>query len=77
MLLSPHGVWWHPSRSVNPLMSLTGHPVVAVPTGLRSNGEPLGIMLAGQLYGEGNLLAVAQRLLEETGFDKKRPPLFS
>ncbi len=77
VLLSPHGVWWHPSRSVNPLMSLTGHPVVAVPTGLRSNGEPLGIMLAGQLYGEGNLLAVAQRLLEETGFDKKRPPLFS
>ncbi len=77
VVLSPHGVWWHPSRSISPLTSLTGHPVVALPTGLRSNGEPLGVMLAGQLYQEGDLLAVAQRLLEATGFDKKHPPLFS
>jgi Asp-tRNA(Asn)/Glu-tRNA(Gln) amidotransferase A subunit family amidase len=77
VVLSPHGVWWHPSRSLNPIMSLTGHPSVAVPTGLRSNGEPLGVTLAGHLYREGELLAVAQRLLEATGFHEKHPPLFS
>ncbi|TDJ04687.1 MAG: hypothetical protein E2O71_12870 [Deltaproteobacteria bacterium] len=77
VVLSPHGLWWHPSRSLNPLTSLTGHPVVAVPTGLGSNGEPLGVTLAGHLYREGELLAVAQRLLEATGFQEKHPPLFS
>ena len=77
VVLSPHGLWWHPSRSLNPLTSLTGHPVVAVPTGLGSNGEPLGVTLAGHLYREGELLAVAQRLLEATGFHQKHPPLFS
>ena len=77
VVLSPHGVWWHPSRSLSPLTSLTGHPVVAVPTGLSSNGQPLGVMLAGHLYREGELLAVAQRLLEATGFHEKHPPLFS
>lgn len=77
VVLSPHGVWWHPSKSLNPIMSLTGHPSVAVPTGLRSNGQPLGVTLGGHLYREGELLAVAQRLLEATGFQEMRPPLFS
>lgn len=77
VVLAPHGVWWHPGRSLNPLTSLTGHPVVAVPTGLRSNGQPLGVTLAGHLYREGELLAVAQHLLEATGFHSQRPPRFS
>ena len=76
VVVSPHGVWWDPRRSLNPLTSLTGHPVVAVPTGLRSNGQPLAVLLAGRLYREGELLAVAQHLLEATGFPAKRPPLF-
>ena len=77
VVLSPHGIWWHPHLSPSPLTSLTGHPVVAVPTGLGSNGEPFGVTLIGHLYREGELLSVAQRLLEATGFDKQRPPLFS
>jgi Asp-tRNA(Asn)/Glu-tRNA(Gln) amidotransferase A subunit family amidase len=77
VVLSPYGVWWDPRRSLNPLTSLTGHPVVAVPTGLRSNGQPLAVLLAGRLYREGELLAVAQHLLEATGFPAERPPLFS
>ena len=77
VVLSPHGIWWHPLLSPSPLTSLTGHPVVAVPTGLASNGEPFGVTLIGHLYREGELLSVAQRLLEATGFDKQRPPLFS
>jgi Asp-tRNA(Asn)/Glu-tRNA(Gln) amidotransferase A subunit family amidase len=77
VVLSPHGIWWHPHLSPSPLTSLTGHPVVAVPTGLGSNGEPLGVTLVGHLYREGEVLSVAQRLLEATGFHEKRPPLFS
>ncbi len=77
VVLSPHGVWWHPRLSLNALSSTTGHPVVAVPTGLRSSGTPLGVTLMGRLYREGDLLAVAQRLLEATGFMEQRPPNFS
>ncbi len=76
VVVSPYGVWWDPNRSLNPLTSLTGHPVVAVPTGLRSNGQPLAVILGGQLYREGELLAVAQYLLESSGFHEMRPPLF-
>ena len=73
----PHGVWWHPSQGLNALTSFTGHPGVSVLIGLRSNGQPLAVTLAGHLYREGELLAVAQRLLEATGFADHRPPLFS
>lgn len=68
---------WDPSRSGNPLTSLTGHPVVAVPTGLASDGTPLGVTLTGRLYREGEILALAQWLLETTGFDRERPRRFS
>lgn len=76
VVISPYGVWWDPNRGLNPLTSLTGHPVVAVPTALRSNGQPMAVLLAGQLYQEGKLLAVAQHLLEASGFQGRRPPLF-
>jgi Asp-tRNA(Asn)/Glu-tRNA(Gln) amidotransferase A subunit family amidase len=65
-----------PERSLNPLTSLTGHPVVAVPTGLAADGTPMGVTLMGRLYREGELLSVAQRILEATGFDQERPPRF-
>jgi Asp-tRNA(Asn)/Glu-tRNA(Gln) amidotransferase A subunit family amidase len=77
VVLAPHGVWWHPRLSLNAVSSSTGHPVVAVPTGLRSNGTPLGVTLMGRLYREGDLLSVAQRLLDATGFAEERPRLFS
>ena len=77
VVLSPHGVSWHPRLSLNALSSTTGHPVVAIPTGLRANGMPLGVTLMGRLYREGDLLAVAQRLLEATRFSEQRPAGFS
>ena len=77
VVVAPHGVWWHPSQGLNALTSFTGHPGVSVLIGLRSNGQPLAVTLAGHLYREGELLAVAQRLLEATGFADHRPPLFS
>ncbi len=77
VVLSPHGTWWHPRLGLNALSSTTGHPVVAVPTALGPSGRPLGVTLMGRLYDEGRLLAVAQRLLEASGFTEHRPPLFS
>ena len=77
VVVAPYGLWWHPSRSLNALTSLTGHPVVGLPTNLGSNGQPLGVTLAGHLYREGELLAVAQRLLQASGYPRRRPPLFS
>jgi Asp-tRNA(Asn)/Glu-tRNA(Gln) amidotransferase A subunit family amidase len=74
VVLAPHGMWWHPRLGLNALTSTTGHPVVAIPTGLRSDGLPTGVTLMGRLYQEGALLAVAQRLLDATGFSDLRPP---
>lgn len=36
----------------------------------------MAVILGGQLYREGELLAVAQHLLESSGFNEMRPPLF-
>ena len=36
--------------SLNPVMSLTGHPSIAVPNGFRANGSPAGVMFSGHLY---------------------------
>jgi Asp-tRNA(Asn)/Glu-tRNA(Gln) amidotransferase A subunit family amidase len=62
--------------SLNPVMSLTGHPSIAVPNGLRSNGSPAGVMFSGHLYREGDVIALAkawQDLAEPIG----NPPLFA
>jgi Asp-tRNA(Asn)/Glu-tRNA(Gln) amidotransferase A subunit family amidase len=76
VVIAPYGVWWHPSRSLNALTSLTGHPVVGIPTTLGADGQPLGVVAAGRLYREGELLSVAQWLIEETGYRQHRPPRF-
>jgi Asp-tRNA(Asn)/Glu-tRNA(Gln) amidotransferase A subunit family amidase len=62
--------------SLNPVMSLTGHPSIAVPNGLKSNGSPTGVMFSGHLYREGDVMALAkawQDAAEPLGV----PPLFA
>ena len=62
--------------SLNPVMSLTGHPSIAVPNGFRSNGSPTGVMFSGHLYREGDVIALAkawQDAAEQIG----PPPLFA
>jgi len=61
--------------SLNPITSLTGHPAVAVPTGFRDNGTPTGFTLAGRLYDEAGLLAVARVIESATGLGGRRPAL--
>lgn len=58
------------------LTNLTGHPAIALPNGHRSDdGTPTSITYVGRLFGETDLLNVASRWQEETGYHRKRPTL--
>jgi Asp-tRNA(Asn)/Glu-tRNA(Gln) amidotransferase A subunit family amidase len=55
--------------------NLTGHPAVILPNGFRENGTPVSITFLGDLFEEGNMLAVARAYQEATDFHLKRPAL--
>jgi Asp-tRNA(Asn)/Glu-tRNA(Gln) amidotransferase A subunit family amidase len=59
------------------LTNLTGHPTVVLPNGFRRAGDretPAALTFTGRLFGEVELLAVAQAYQEATGFHLRRPP---
>lgn len=59
------------------ITNLTGHPTVCLPNGFVSRGGfevPTSITFTGRLFGESELLAVAQAYQEATGHHRKRPP---
>jgi len=60
--------------SLNPVMSLTGHPSIAVPNGFRSNGSPAGVMFSGHLYREGDVVAIAKAWQDATAGGVTHPP---
>ena len=58
--------------------NLTGHPTVVLPNGFRKSGGaevPRAITFTGRLYGETELLAVADAYQRATGFHLRRPPM--
>ena len=57
------------------LTNLTGHPALALPTGLGEDGLPTTITLTGRLYDEAMILALGRAFQQETDFHKARPPL--
>ncbi len=60
------------------ITNLTGHPSVCLPNGFTSPDRvevPRAITFTGRLYGETELLSVAQAYQLETGHHLKRPPL--
>jgi len=57
--------------------NLTGHPCVVVPNGFNDKGRPTSISFVGQLYGDGNTLAIARAFQEATGWHKQYPPEFN
>jgi len=59
------------------LTNLTGHPVVSVPDGFRSNGTPTSFTLIGKLFGEAAILELAQQYQLRSGWYQHHPPLFS
>ncbi len=58
------------------LTNLTGHPCVVVPNGFRlSDGTPTSLTFTGRLFGENDLLAVAELFQRATDFHTRRPKL--
>ena len=66
-----------PSFAGNGLLlgNLTGHPSVVVPNGFSKAGTPTSICFIGKLFGEAQLLAVAKRYQDVTGFHRQHPNL--
>ncbi len=62
--------------SLNPVMSLTGHPSIAIPNGFRADGTPTAVMFSGHLYREGDLIALAAAWQKATGQAEQQPPRF-
>jgi Asp-tRNA(Asn)/Glu-tRNA(Gln) amidotransferase A subunit family amidase len=62
--------------SINPVMSLTGHPSIAVPSGILPGGAPAGVMFSGQLYRDGELLLLARAFERAAAPADRRPPGF-
>jgi len=57
--------------------NLTGHPCVVVPNGFNEKGTPTSISFIGNLYEDGNVLAVAKAYQRATGWYKQYPPKFT
>jgi aspartyl-tRNA(Asn)/glutamyl-tRNA(Gln) amidotransferase subunit A len=54
--------------------SMSGNPVVGLPSGLSGQGLPMAVQLVGAAFAEGRLLALAGWCEKELGF-KEMPPL--
>jgi amidase len=63
--------------SINPVMSLTGHPSISVPSGFTSRGSPMSVMFSGQLYRDGELLTLARAFEAAIKLDPRVPPSFA
>jgi Asp-tRNA(Asn)/Glu-tRNA(Gln) amidotransferase A subunit family amidase len=60
------------------ITNLTGHPTVVLPNGFRKSGAaevPTALTFTGRLFGEAELLAVAEAFQQATGHHRKRPQL--
>ncbi|WP_067036453.1 amidase [Allomuricauda sp. CP2A] len=56
--------------------NLTGHPVIAIPTGLDKENHPTSMTFVGNLYDEASILLLAKAFQEQTAFDELHPPGF-
>ena len=57
------------------LGNLTGHPCVVLPNGFTTNNTPTSVCFIGRLFGEAELLVVAKKYQDATGFHRRHPPL--
>jgi Asp-tRNA(Asn)/Glu-tRNA(Gln) amidotransferase A subunit family amidase len=57
------------------LTNLTGNPCVVLPNGFTRAGTPTSICFIGKLFGEAELLGLAKRYQDATGFHQKHPKL--
>jgi aspartyl-tRNA(Asn)/glutamyl-tRNA(Gln) amidotransferase subunit A len=52
-----------------------GLPVISLPCGFTKDGMPIGLQIAGPLFGEVNVIALAYAYQEATDWHKRKPPL--
>ncbi|MDT0620417.1 amidase [Croceitalea vernalis] len=55
------------------ITNLTGHPVIAIPTGLDKEKHPTSMTLVGNLYDEASILLLAKAFQDSTDFDEMHP----
>lgn len=56
--------------------NLTGHPALALPVGLHTNGLPLSVQVAGRRFDEATLLRIGRTVEKRSGWEQcPRPPL--
>jgi Asp-tRNA(Asn)/Glu-tRNA(Gln) amidotransferase A subunit family amidase len=68
-----------PSFGGNVLLTtnLTGHPALVLPNGFNPDGTPVSLSFIGKLFGEAELLAVAEAYQSATDFHRRHPQKFS
>ncbi len=57
-----------------PFNMLSRHPVLAVPSGLASNGVPTGVQIVGRRFEDDRVLQVGGKLEEVLQWSRRRPP---
>ncbi len=55
------------------ITNLTGHPAIAIPTGLDKEKHPTSLTLVGNLYDEASILLLAKAFQQQTAFDEMHP----
>jgi len=55
--------------------NLTGNPEVSLPHGFDSKGQPASLRFTGKLFGETEILLLANAFQQRTDFHKKRPQI--
>ena len=77
-LMKEYDVLISPSFGNDQLLAtnLTGHPVIAIPTGLDKKNHPTSMTFVGNLYDEASILLLAKAFQEKTAFDEMHPPGF-
>lgn len=77
-LMKDYDVLISPSFGNDQLLAtnLTGHPVIAIPTGLDKKTHPTSMTFVGNLYDETSILLLAKAFQEKTEFDEIHPPGF-
>jgi len=60
-------------RNTSYAMSVFGIPAVSIPCGFMSNGLPVGLQIAGPMWAEGRVLALARAYQERTSWHLAAP----
>ena len=55
--------------------NILGIPAITIPCGFNAKGVPVGLMIAGRPWAEGQVLALAHNYQRTTDWHTRRPPL--